>query len=88
MKIIVANRRGTTILLNMTKVVVDLRDPSRPTKTLSDLSRFPLAYVRDSQRFMTTITIVLNRGQNLDSMTGALWNTFFFFSTSYSLTLF
>ena len=37
MKKIVANRHSTTIVLNMTKTVVDLRDLSRPTKTLSDL---------------------------------------------------
>ena len=46
-KNIVVNRRSTTIILNMTKAVVDLRDLSRPTKTLPDLSRLHHAYVRD-----------------------------------------
>ena len=44
---------------------------SEATKILPDLSRIPHEYVCYSQQFTTTIAIVVNRGQNHDSVTGA-----------------
>ena len=64
---IVAYRRSTTNVLNVTKTVVDLPHLSQPTKT-----RFTKTSpnILICPRFTATVTIVVNRGQNHDSVAG------------------
>ena len=60
--------------MNMNKIVMDLLDLSRLTMTLPGLSRFRREYAHDSRRYTTTFEIVVNRGQNRDSVTRQIYS--------------
>ena len=72
-----------TTVLNMIKTVVNLHDLAWPTKTHPDVSRLTHVYVCNSQQFITTITIVVNFGQNRDSVTGVVAYTLTVFSAQF-----
>ena len=74
----VANCHSTTTVLNKTKTDMNLHDLSRPTKTLPDLSQdYPMLL-----SVTMTITIMVNRGQNHDSVRVFNVNVAFLFSLS------